>query len=161
MKDDDLPIHAWIWVGLYSNGQTISAYTYGMETFGRREMEVLDVEGATAGDVWRFLSAMASYVLECDQTLEDGQDFVLEWNASRLIKPVKAGSLQNLPPLCWVRTMMNGIPIFVLALTVLALLFGGVPWLLDWFEHPSKNLLIMLACFTGLGLWILFKWLRF
>lgn len=73
MKDDDLPIHAWIWVGLYSNGQTISAYTYGMETFGRREMEVLDVEGATAGDVWRFLSAMASYVLECDQTLEDGQ----------------------------------------------------------------------------------------
>ena len=57
--------------------------------------------------------------------------------------------------------MMNGIPIFVLALTVLALLFGGVPWLLDWFEHPSKNLLIMLACFIGLGLWILFKWLRF
>ena len=73
MKDDDLPIHAWIWVGLYSNGQTISAYTYGMEAFGRREMEVLDVEGATAGDVWGFLSAMASYVLECDQTLEDGQ----------------------------------------------------------------------------------------
>ena len=57
--------------------------------------------------------------------------------------------------------MMNGIPIFVLALTVLALLFGGVPWLLDWFEHPNKNLLIMQACFTGLGLWILFKWLRF
>ena len=55
--------------------------------------------------------------------------------------------------------MMNGIPIFVLALTVLALLFGGVPWLLDWFEHPSKNLLIMLACFTGLGLWILFKYI--
>ena len=52
MKDDDLPIHAWIWVGLYSNGQTISAYTYGMETFGRREMEVLDVEGATAGDAY-------------------------------------------------------------------------------------------------------------
>lgn len=57
--------------------------------------------------------------------------------------------------------MMNGIPIFVLVLTVLALLFGGVPWLMDWFEHPGKNLLIVLACVAGLGLWILFKWWRF
>lgn len=57
--------------------------------------------------------------------------------------------------------MMNGIPVFVLALAVLAFLFGGIPWLLDWLEHPGKNLIILLVCFVGLGLWILFKWWRF
>ena len=36
-------------------------------------MEVLDVEGATIGDVWSFLAAMSSYVLESGQTLQDGE----------------------------------------------------------------------------------------
>lgn len=73
MKHDALPVHAWIWFGLYADDGGLRAYTYGMESFGRREIEVLDADGVEARELWEFISSMASYVLECGQTLEDGQ----------------------------------------------------------------------------------------
>lgn len=73
MKHDALPVHAWIWFGLYADDGRLRAYTYGMESFGRREIEVLDADGVEARELWEFISSMASYVLECGQTLEDGQ----------------------------------------------------------------------------------------
>ena len=53
--------------------------------------------------------------------------------------------------------MTNGI----LAVALLLAVLGVVPWLLDWFEHPGRNLLIALAVWAGLGLWILYRWWRF
>lgn len=73
MNDDALPVHAWIWFGLYAEDGGLRAYTYGMESFGRREIEVLDADGVDPRELWGFISSMASYVLECGQTLEDGQ----------------------------------------------------------------------------------------
>lgn len=73
LRNDDLPVHAWIWFGLYETDHVLGAYTYGLETFGRREIEVLNAEGADARELWAFISSMASYVLECGRTLEDGQ----------------------------------------------------------------------------------------
>lgn len=73
MNDDALPVHAWIWFGLYAEDGGLRAYTYGMESFGRREIEVLDADGVDARELWGFIFSMASYVLECGQTLEDGQ----------------------------------------------------------------------------------------
>ena len=73
LRNDDLPVHAWIWFGLYETDHVLGAYTYGLETFGRREIEVLNAEGADARELWAFISSLASYVLECDQMLEDGQ----------------------------------------------------------------------------------------
>lgn len=73
MNDDALPVHAWIWFGLYAEDGGLRAYTYGMESFGRREIEVLDADGGDPRELWGFISSMASYVLECGQTLEDGQ----------------------------------------------------------------------------------------
>lgn len=73
LRNDDLPVHAWIWFGLYETDRVLGAYTYGLETFGRREIEVLNAEGADARELWAFISSMASYVLECGRTLEDGQ----------------------------------------------------------------------------------------
>lgn len=57
--------------------------------------------------------------------------------------------------------MTNGILTVALILAVLGVVFGGIPWLLDRFEHPGRNLLIALAVWAGLGLWILYRWWRF
>lgn len=57
--------------------------------------------------------------------------------------------------------MMNGIPVFVLVIGFVAVLFGGIPWLLGWIQHPGRNLLILLACLASLGLWMLYRWWRF
>lgn len=57
--------------------------------------------------------------------------------------------------------MTNGLLAVALLLAVLGVVFGGLPWLLGWFEHPGKNLLVLLAVLAGLGLWVLYRWWRF
>ena len=72
MNEDELPIFNWIWFGLYRTENGISGYTYGLKTFGREEIEVLDAE-AEPGDVRDFLANLVSYQLECDVRLKDGE----------------------------------------------------------------------------------------
>lgn len=72
MKDDALPIYNWIWFGLYKSQNGVSGYTYGMNIFGKDEMEVLDADASPA-EVRDFLFSMASYVLMYDVTLNDGE----------------------------------------------------------------------------------------
>lgn len=72
MKEDELPIFNWIWFGLYRTEDGISGYTYGMRTFGREEIEVLNAE-AEPDEVRNFLANLVSYQLECDVLLKDGE----------------------------------------------------------------------------------------
>ena len=72
MKDGDLPVFNWIWYGLYRSEDGICGYTYGMEAFGKDEMEVLDTD-AEPGRLRDFLASLASYVLENDVELHDGE----------------------------------------------------------------------------------------
>lgn len=72
MKDDELPIFNWIWFGLYRGESGICGYTYGMEVFGKDEMEVLNAN-AQPSEVQDFLASMASYVLAYDVTLQHGE----------------------------------------------------------------------------------------
>ena len=72
MKDGELPIFNWIWFGLWRNEKGLNGYTYGMEAFGRDEMEVLGAD-ADPGDLRDFLASLASYVLENDVELHDGE----------------------------------------------------------------------------------------
>ena len=48
------------------------AYTYGMDVFGKDEMEVLGTD-AEPGDLRDFLASLVSYVLENDVKLQDGE----------------------------------------------------------------------------------------
>ena len=41
MRDDELPIFNWIWFGLWRDENGMNGYTYGMDVFGKDEMEVL------------------------------------------------------------------------------------------------------------------------
>lgn len=73
MKEEDrLPIYNWIWFGLYHNECGMNGYTYGMDMFGKDEIEVLDTQ-AEPSQLRDFLASLVSYVLENDVTLEDGQ----------------------------------------------------------------------------------------
>lgn len=72
MKDGALPIDNWIWFGLYRGEAGVCGYTYGMNVFGRDEMEVLDADAQPA-EVRSFLASLAAYVLEYDVTLQDGE----------------------------------------------------------------------------------------
>ena len=69
MKDDELPLLNWIWFGLWRRKNGICCYTYGMDVFGKDEMEVLDAN-ANPSDVRNFLLNLAAYVLENDVTLK-------------------------------------------------------------------------------------------
>ncbi|MFR3251399.1 MAG: DUF4261 domain-containing protein [Eisenbergiella sp.] len=72
MRDGELPIYNWIWFGLYRSEGRMNAYTYGMEVFGKKEMEVLGAE-AEPGELRDFLTGIAGYVLEGDVELQDGE----------------------------------------------------------------------------------------
>lgn len=72
MKEGGLPVLNWIYFGLYQTKGGWSTYTYGMKTFGKDEMEVLDVK-ADPQDVRGFLFDMVYYVLDADVTLRDGE----------------------------------------------------------------------------------------
>ena len=72
MQEDELPIFNWIWFGLYRDETGVNGYTYGMDAFGKDEMEVLGTD-AEPGDLRDFLASLVSYVLENDVELHDGE----------------------------------------------------------------------------------------
>ena len=72
MKEDELPIFNWIWFGLYKGEKGMNAYTYGMDIFGKDEMEVLDAD-AKPEELHGFLANIVSYVLNGDVVLKDGE----------------------------------------------------------------------------------------
>lgn len=72
MKEDELPVFNWIWFGLYRSEGGMNAYTYGMEVFGKDEMEVLNAD-AEPEELRDFLADIVSYVLNEDAELLDGE----------------------------------------------------------------------------------------
>ena len=72
IKEDELPIFNWVWFGLYRSEGGLNGYTYGLDVFGKEEMEVLNTD-AEPEELRDFLASLASYVLACDVTLQDGE----------------------------------------------------------------------------------------
>ena len=72
MQEDELPIFNWVWFGLWRDENGMNGYTYGLDVFGKDEMEVLGTD-AEPGDLRDFLANLTSYVLENDVELHDGE----------------------------------------------------------------------------------------
>ena len=72
MCEDELPIFNWIWFGLWRDENGMNGYTYGLDSFGKDEMEVLGTD-AKPSDLRDFLASLVSYVLENDVELHDGE----------------------------------------------------------------------------------------
>ena len=72
-ENDMFPVENMIFIGLYaSEDEKINAYTYGMEGFGKKEMEIL-ASSENPEDVYYFLQAIADYVITSDVILQDGE----------------------------------------------------------------------------------------
>ena len=72
IRDGELPIFTWVWFGLYRTENGLSTYTYGMKDFEKLELEILDAD-EDAGKLLSFISAIASYILQDDVKLKDGE----------------------------------------------------------------------------------------
>ena len=72
MMQEELPIFNWIWFGLWRDENGMNGYTYGLDVFGKDEMEVLGTD-AKPSDLRDFLASLVSYVLENDVELHDGE----------------------------------------------------------------------------------------
>ena len=72
IQEDELPIFNWIWFGLWRDENGMNGYTYGLDVFGKDEMEVLGTD-AKPSDLRDFLASLVSYVLENDVELHDGE----------------------------------------------------------------------------------------
>lgn len=72
MKEGELPLNNWIWFGLHRREGGVCGYTYGMDVFGKEELEVLDADADPLA-VREFLVSLAGYVIGSDVTLNDGE----------------------------------------------------------------------------------------
>lgn len=74
IKRGKFPILNLVWFGLISDrdGRHINAYTYGLDEFGKYEMEIIRSD-RNLDDIMEFMINMASYVVEQDVTLRDGE----------------------------------------------------------------------------------------
>jgi hypothetical protein len=72
LSDDFLPLNIWIYIGLRTIDEKTNAYTYGLEAFGKREIEILNSYKKIA-DLRELLFNLSHYVLLSDVTFQDGQ----------------------------------------------------------------------------------------
>ena len=73
MKKEDIPILLWVHIGLHQDAAGLwNCYTYGMEDFGKEEMEILHCK-AHVLDMYQFMIQLAKWVISMDQTLTPDQ----------------------------------------------------------------------------------------
>lgn len=72
IKTGELPITDWVYFGLYYDGKKLSGYTYGLEYFGKNEVEVIHTK-AKPHDLYGCLLSVATYVIQNDITLHQGE----------------------------------------------------------------------------------------
>lgn len=72
IREEELPIYNWVYFGLYATEAGMNAYTYGLDAFGKDEMEVLNTS-AKPGDLRDYLFDIVYYVLSENVVLNDGE----------------------------------------------------------------------------------------
>jgi len=72
-ENDDFPIENIIYIGLYGDeNNTVSGYTYGLEQFGKKELEIIK-SLEEAEEVYNFLASISDYIITSDVVLNDGE----------------------------------------------------------------------------------------
>jgi Domain of unknown function (DUF4261) len=72
LKEGSLPLFNWVYFGMVKKGDKNSVYTYGLELFGKREMEIIDSPHPMS-ELQDMLYNTAHYVLDSDITLQNGE----------------------------------------------------------------------------------------
>jgi hypothetical protein len=72
LKEGSLPLFNWAYFGMVKQGDKNSVYTYGLELFGKREMEIIDSPHPMT-ELQDMMYNTAHYVLDSDVTLNNGE----------------------------------------------------------------------------------------
>lgn len=72
-ENDDFPIENIVYIGLYGDeNNAVSGYTYGLEQFGKKELEIIK-SSEEAEEVYNFLASISDYIITSDVVLNDGE----------------------------------------------------------------------------------------
>lgn len=72
LKEGELPVQLWVFVGLYEEDEGVSSYTVGLRNFGHEEIEVLR-SGEDLVNVFELTFHITGYIVDCGATLLDGE----------------------------------------------------------------------------------------
>ncbi|KUF44338.1 hypothetical protein AS361_02830 [Myroides marinus] len=74
LMENDTPLTLWVYIGIRVGHEDTTLYTYGMEEFGFKELEIIQTRMAT-GEAFSFLCNVCCYVLESNVRFRDGETF--------------------------------------------------------------------------------------
>ena len=82
-KNDETPINLWVYIGLRKSDEGNSVYTYGLNEFGKHEMEIVNSK-LSLEELYDFISNICSYVISSNVTFKNGE--TLGYTADQKIK---------------------------------------------------------------------------
>lgn len=83
LKNDETPINLWVYIGLRKSDEGNSGYTYGLNEFGKHEMEIVNSK-LSLEELYDFISNICSYVISSNVTFKNGE--TLGYTADQKIK---------------------------------------------------------------------------
>lgn len=72
MNEDDLPLYNWIYFGLRKENEKQSVYTYGLEDFGKKDMEIINSDYSIQ-ELHEMMFNLTHYVIAYDVTFKAGE----------------------------------------------------------------------------------------
>jgi hypothetical protein len=83
LKNDEIPINLWVYIGLRESDEGNSIYTYGLNKFGKHEMEIINSK-LSLEELYNFISNICAYVISSNVTFKAGE--ALGYTAHQKIK---------------------------------------------------------------------------
>ena len=87
MKDGEMPVPLWVYVGLVKGENGNCGYTYGMDSFGKMDMEIID-SNHSFQEIQSFLYYVAEYVIKSNMIFRDGE--TLSFTSEEKLKITKS-----------------------------------------------------------------------
>ena len=74
LNNNEFPLMNMVFFGIYSydNGATMSLYTYGLDVYGKLNMEIINSD-KSVDETLSLLQSITEYVITADITLQDGE----------------------------------------------------------------------------------------
>lgn len=83
LKNEETPINLWVYIGIRKSEEGISLYTYGLNEFGKHEMEIINSK-LSLEELYDFISNISAYVINSNVTFKNGE--TLGYTADQKIK---------------------------------------------------------------------------
>ncbi|MDD6795861.1 MAG: DUF4261 domain-containing protein [Clostridiaceae bacterium] len=91
LKQNELPIPDWIYIGFGQDNNGNSSYTYGLESFGKAEIEIVNSTHSFE-ELRTFLYYVCEYVIKNNMTFRDGE--TISFSSNNILKITKSKGIQ-------------------------------------------------------------------